>query len=174
MDQLAKVISPDPDLLDEERLEHTRLFHLLGDPLMRIRHPKQIAIEIPEYGTSGETLSVKGTSPLDGSCVVELVCRRDRLTFKPEARPKFLNERAWLNGLQKTYKKANNTLWDAKQLAIVDGEFELELQIPESATGLSHVRAYVQGAEDFAMGSKDIYLRRPPAESAPSVEDASK
>jgi len=172
VDQLAKVISPDPDLLDEERLEHTRLFHLLGDPLMRVRHPQQVAIEISEYGTSGEPLSVKGTSPLDGPCVVELVCRRDRLTFKPKARPKFLNERGWLDGLQETYKKANNTLWDAKQLAIVDGKFEVELQIPENATGLSHVRAYVQGAEDFAMGSKDIYLRRPPAqESTPLVSD---
>lgn len=164
IDQLAMVISPDPDLLDEERTEHVRLFHLLGDPLLRIRYPKKVTVDVAEYGTSGETIEVSGTSELDGPCVVELVCRRDRITFKRPARSKFQMDKAWLNGLQETYAKANNTVWTAKQTVIRDGKFELNFDVPENATGPSHVRVYVQSKHDFAMGSSDIYLRLPPKE----------
>ncbi len=173
IDQLAMVISPDPDLLDEERAEHVRLFHLIGDPLMRIRHPKRVRVEVAEYGTSGEKIEVKGTSELDGPCVVELVCRRDRITFDRPKRPKFEMDKAWLNGLQDTYAKANNTVWTSKQMMIRDGKFEVDFEVPKTATGPSHVRVYVQGEKDFAMGSSDIYLRPPPNEEPLQARSAS-
>jgi hypothetical protein len=160
------VISPDPELLDEERAEHVRLFQLIGDPLLRIRYPKKVTLDLAEYGTSGESIEVSGTSELDGPCVVELVCRRDRLTFKAPHRAKFQTDKAWLQSLQETYKKANDTVWVSQQSMIHDGEFRLNFDIPETATGPSHVRVFVQGTDDFAMGSADIYLRLP----APKVE----
>ena len=35
LDSIAAVISPAPEMLDEERREHVLMFNLLGDPLLR-------------------------------------------------------------------------------------------------------------------------------------------
>ena len=173
IDQLAKMMSPNPELLDEEREEHVRLFHLIGDPLLRIRHPKTVKVELAEYGTAGESIEVTGTSELDGPCVIELVCRRDRMTFKPTSRRKFEFTSDWLSGFRATYARANNTVWSSVERTIQDGKFTATLNIPNDATGPSHVRVYVQSEHDFAMGSGDTYLRLPPAEPKQTVTQAS-
>lgn len=160
VDQLAKVISPNPELLNEERAEHIRLFHLIGDPLLRVRYPKKVMLDVAEYGTSGESFQVSGTSEIDGPCVLELVCRRDRMTFKPPTRGKFHVTQEWLSSLQETYAKANNTVWTAQRAMIRNGKFTATLSIPKEAVGLSHVRVYVQNERDFGMGSSDVYLRK--------------
>ncbi len=162
-------MSPDPELFDEERQEHARLFHLVGDPLLKLRHAKQVAVDAAEYATSGQQLDVTGRVPFDGECLVEFVCRRDRMTFKPKPRPKFLMDKNWLNGLQKTYEKANNTVWEASRVPIQNGEFTARFDVPADARGPAHVRVYVRGTADFAMGATDVYVRPPAAELAPEV-----
>ncbi len=171
VDQLAKVISPDPDLLDEERAEHVQLFQLIGDPLLRIHHPKKVAIETPEYATAGDTIKIAGNSEVDGPCVIELVCRRDRMTFRPERRSSFEPTDAWLRKLQATYGRANDTAWTRHNGSIRDGQIATELSIPENATGPCHVRIYVKGKGEFAMGSSDVYLRPPPSDQPEASDD---
>src|SRR5690606_8617528 len=75
LDALAKAISPDPELLDEERREHLLLFNLLGDPLLRMPRPKPVQIELPTHVYAGERVPVVFESDVSGECVVELVCR---------------------------------------------------------------------------------------------------
>jgi hypothetical protein len=162
VDQLAKVISPDPELLDEERLEHVRLFHLFGDPLLRIRHPKQISVTVPAEATVGSKIEIRGTSEIAGQAVIELVCRRDRTTFRPPVRRQFERTDAWLRQLQDTYLRANNTIWASSRRELAVGEFSTTLHVPQDAQGLSHVRVFVQGENDFALGATDIYLRAKP------------
>ena len=159
IDQMAKLLSPDPDLLDEERSEHVRLFHLFGDPLLRIHHPKQVTIEVEKEAIAGSTIEIRGTSDIAGAALVELVCRRDRMTFRPTARPKFEATDGWLQELQKTYKQANNTTWASGQIELQAGPFTTKLLVPENGLGLSHVRVFVQGKQDYALGSANIYLR---------------
>ena len=161
IDQLARIISPDPHLLDEERKEHVRLFHLFGDPMLRLRHPGVTEIEVEEAVTSGCELLVKGTSEVAGQAVVELVCRRDRTTFKPPVRAQFEPTDAWLRTLQETYVRANDTRWAAVQIQVPAGAFEVTLQVPEQARGFGHVRAFVQGNHAYALGSRDVYIREP-------------
>lgn len=178
VDQLAKVISPDPDLLDEERAEHVQLFQLIGDPLLRIHHPRKVAVETPEYATAGQTIEIVGNSEVDGPCVIELVCRRDRMTFRPERRANFEPTDAWLRNLQATYGRANDTAWTRHSGLIRDGRLAAELSIPENATGPCHVRIYVKGEGEFAMGSSDVYLRPPLVgqsdEPDPTIADTDK
>lgn len=169
IDQLAVMISPDAALLDDERAEHVRLFHLIGDPLLRIHHPKRVSVRIDEYGTSGGEVEVTGTSEVDGACLVELVCRRDRLTFKPPRRPQFEFSNDWLKQLDTTYAKANNTVWSFTRGQIREGKFSAVLPIPKDATGPSHVRVFVEGKREFAMGSSDIYLRAPQVDPVPAT-----
>ncbi len=161
IDNLAAVMSPQPDLLAEERREHVSLFNLIGDPLLRIHHPRNVLIDVQEYGTAGEILEVHGTSDVDGPSVIELVCRRDRLTFKPARRAEFDATEAGLQAMQETYVKANDGRWSATAQKIVNGTFFATLPIPREARGPSHVRVFVQGEHEFAIGSRDIYLRMP-------------
>lgn len=167
IDQLAKVISPHPELLDEERLEHVRLFHLFGDPLLRIQHPKQVSLQIAAEAIAGSTIQILGHSELAGPATLELVCRRDRLTFRADARPRFEKTDKWLRQLQDTYIKANDTRWTSVQIEVPAGDFSTTLTVPEHAHGVGHVRLFVEGEQEFALGSADIYLRAKPAPAQP-------
>ena len=85
LDTLAGSLSPAPEELPVELHEHVLMFHLLGDPLLRVPYPKQVELALPKYAFSGDSLLVSGDSPIGGTATVELVCRRDRLVFSPSA-----------------------------------------------------------------------------------------
>ncbi len=161
VDALATAISPQPDQLSAERLEHVLLFNLIGDPLIRIRQPREVRVTIDEYATAGQQLTVSGTSEVDGPCLVELVCRRDRHTFTPPPRRAFDPSQRSLAEMNAVYQRANDARWNALALQVRDGRFTTQIQIPEKARGPSHVRLFVQGSTDFAMGAADVYVRSP-------------
>jgi hypothetical protein len=161
VEQIARAISPDPDRLNDERREHVKLFNLIGDPLLRIRHPKGATVSAPEYATAGETIEISGTSDINGPCIIELACRRDRMTFKPKRRSTFEATDHALAAMQEVYVHANNATWSSTSLDIENGNFAVTMTVPEDAMGPGHVRVYVQGQSDFAMGSADVYLRPP-------------
>src|SRR5262245_2192982 len=47
LDGVAAVISPSRDLLEAERREHLHLFQLIGDPMLRMTYPAEIALNVP-------------------------------------------------------------------------------------------------------------------------------
>ena len=170
LDSLAKTISPAPDQLAAERTEHASLFNLLGDPLLTIRRPKKIDLEVPRYIQSGTTLQVTGNSPLGGELILELVCRRDRFRFSTSPRHRFKMTPQALRWMNRVYHEANNTRWTTIRLKIPPGAFETSFDVPEAARGPCHVRGFVSGITDFAMGATDVYVRPKSqiAESQPS------
>ena len=74
-----RAVGPTPDLLAQERAEHLLLFNLLGDPLLRLHHPKEVEITAASTIDAGRTLELTGQCPTSGRCTIELVCRRDRI-----------------------------------------------------------------------------------------------
>ena len=86
LDTVAAAVSPSPQQLAAERAEHVLLFNLLGDPLLRLHHPRAIDLKVATTAAAGTPLSVAGSSPIDGRGTVELILPRDRLTFQPPAR----------------------------------------------------------------------------------------
>ena len=167
IDQIAAALSPNSDQLVDERREHIRLFHLLGDPLLRIRHASAAHVEAPEYATAGEEIEITASSLITGPCMVELVCRRDRLTFTAPRRPRFEVTDSWLNQLQATYAQANNSTWVALRQQF-PGDSSIRIQVPPNASGPAHVRIFVQGANQFAMGSADVYIQPPARDDDPN------
>ena len=89
LDLLAKAMSPDPQLLHDERQEHLLLFNLLGDPLLRLKYPHGVQLDVVDKAVAGTHLEIRGNSPVGGRCRVELVCRRDRLRDEPPARQRY-------------------------------------------------------------------------------------
>ena len=166
LDALAATLSPAPADLAGEREEHVQLFNLIGDPLLRLRYPQEVAVATAEYGTSGQSLTVSIASPVKGRATVELVCRRDRLTFDPPSRTHFHNDDATLSAMNEVYHRANDSRWTVRSITVGEQPVTLDLDIPATAHGLSHVRVYVEGRDAFAAGATDVYLRRPPAATA--------
>ncbi len=162
VDLLASALSPTPHDLAAERLEHLQLFNLLGDPLLRLRHAQSATVETAPAATAGEPLRVTGETPLAGRCIVELVARRDRLTFSPPLRAKYDPTPAALAAMQTVYQRANDTCYVRKEIHLPAGSFELTLDVPPEAAGACHVRVYITGQNDFALGSANIEIR--PAE----------
>jgi hypothetical protein len=161
LDALARSFTPASIDLAAERSEHVLMYHLLGDPLLRLQHPGQVTLKIDERVEAGQTLRVTGQSELDGLCLVELICRRDRLTFDTAPRREFVRTHAALTALSQVYRKANDGRWTWKSVEVRGGRLQTELKVPIDARGPCHVRVFVQGSNGHAIGAEDVNVWRP-------------
>jgi hypothetical protein len=158
LDAVASAISPSAAKLAAERMEHVQLFNLVGDPLLRLRHPKAVRLEVAESATAGGMLEVRGTTSVDGRCRVELVVPLGRLTFKPPARPRYPQDADKLAEFQEVYRKANDPRLVAAEQIVEGGQFSAPLQVPPSARGECRVRVFVEGSDDFALGAATVRI----------------
>ncbi len=161
MDAIAAAISPSAELLEEERIEHLHLFNLLGDPMLRVHKPATVTVGADSTINAGEPLQITCEAPIAGRCTIELVCRRDRLTFTPPAREQYSQDDDVLAEYERVYRLANDGRFAAQTLDVTPGEFRTTLAIPEDARGSCHVRVCVEGEAGFAVGSADLFVRRP-------------
>lgn len=168
LDALAKAISPDPGNLADERKEHLSLFNLIGDPLLKIRHPRPIDIEAPKSAFPGDKITIAFESAMAGHSVLELACPRGRFTFQPPKRAGFDGSDRGMAAMNAVYKNANQDAWLRQELATVVGRNSAELQISDDIKGPCHIRVFVQGADEFAIGSHAIYVRRKKPEPSSS------
>jgi hypothetical protein len=159
LDSIATVISPAPELLDAERREHVLMFNLLGDPLLRLDHPHEIAVTTVEEATAGSAIQVRGTTAIHGRCTVELICRRDRLKTRFVARPQYDPRDEALANYTTVYAQANDRQWTSSSFACTAESFETTLQVPDDAQGPCHVRVFVEGADSCGLGAAGLYIR---------------
>lgn len=169
LDGLALVMSPNAKQLGDERMEHLLLFNLLGDPMLKLRHAEEVKLEVANSAEPGQTVRIAGSTPLAGRAIVELVCRRDCLTFDPPARDSFDPSDAGFEALQRTYLQANDSRWSRQTIDLPAGEFSTQLTIPSEAHGPCHVRVFVQSREGHALGAANVFVR---AASAPATATA--
>jgi hypothetical protein len=165
LDALAAAFSPSADALRDERVEHVALFNLLGDPLLRIRHPDELAVRTESSITAGGRLKIAVHGDYGGTGMLELVCRRDRLKTPPPDRSRFVPSEAFLRSLTDTYRAANDGVWLTHQVATDTGDFETELPVPDDTRGPCFVRVYLQGTDRFALGAAPVFVRRPEDET---------
>lgn len=170
LDALAKTISPAPELLEEERREHLLLFNLLGDPLLRLPTPLPAQVEVASNLHAGETCKVKLSCDVAGTCQLDLVYRRDRLRVPPPTREYYDGRDRILRSYHELYEAANDPVLCVQTVAYRPGQSEFEFMIPEEARGQCHVRAFVRGARESALGSADIFVRKP-AEAKSTMSD---
>jgi len=174
LDRLAGFASPSRDALPQERADHAQLFNLLGDPLLTVRRPQRVVLTVPPRATVGDRLEVVGRSPVAGKCVLELVVRRDRLTFTPPARWEYTAADAALRDFNKVYQQANDPRLLSQELTVPAGEFRATFDLPAEAAGACHVRAFVSGAADFAAGAADVQILKPASPPRPLGADPAK
>ncbi|MBI1248107.1 hypothetical protein GC197_09725 [bacterium] len=159
LDMLARLVSPKPDLLREERLEHVALFNLFGDPLLQLPQASPVEISVPESAQPGTKIEVAGKTSLPGKVHLELVCRRDGCVAELAKRIQYDPAHDELSTYTSTYQAANDRLWKSLELNSTDGGFRAELEIPPTCHGPCHVRAWVEGASQVGLGSHDIEIQ---------------
>jgi hypothetical protein len=161
LDSLARAFSPTRDNLSGERIEHLHLFNLLGDPMTVVQQARPVGVRTTRYVTAGDQLRVQGQTDLAGQCTVELVCRRDRLTFAPPPRPKFDGNIETVKEMHQTFSRANDSRWAGRTLWVEPGGFQTTLTIPAHAKGPAHVRIAVHGEREFGLGAVDVIIQPP-------------
>jgi hypothetical protein len=155
-DAAATMLMPMAADLEAQRREHLYLFNLLGDPLLRMPRPQAVPLTADAEVAAGETLIVRGTSPVAGRALVELVVRRDRLTFLQPDRVPHDRSPAAAGERWDTYHRANDLRLSFVERELPAGPFEVALPVPPTAKGECHVRVYVAGATACGLGSTDV------------------
>jgi hypothetical protein len=169
LDGIAAVISPSPDLLEEERREHLYLFNLIGDPMLTLTYPQAVELKAPREATPGEQLRITGTTAVAGQGVLELICRRDQFKSPPPKRERFDPRDAALAEYQGVYEQTLDRAFARWALDLPAGEFATNITIPEGCQGPCHVRLLVAGEKSHALGSANLQIKTPPPERSASL-----
>ncbi len=144
IEDLGGTFSPNADLLPLERHEHLLMFHLLGDPLLRVPRPSPMEMKAELASDSLTDIHVNGLAPADGELVLDLAYKRDRLRFRPQRRKSFDSSRTELAKYDETYRKSNDLICVSQTLKVNQGTFSAELPIPAAASGECYVRGYLK------------------------------
>ena len=156
LDTLAATLSPAPKQLADERAEQVLLFNLFGDPLLRLRYPQAIKLEVPGTAKAGTTLKVTGTLPIAGRATVELAVQRGRLTFKAPSRREYPRTAAGLAEFQEVYRMANDPRLASTRLQVDGRRLDARLEVPANASGQCQVCVFIEGIDDCALGATGV------------------
>jgi hypothetical protein len=160
LDAVAEVVSPSGKQLAAERSEHVLMFHIIGDPLLSLRHPKPVELHLTRKATVGEPLLIEGNSPIAGRATLELVLRRDRIRGQRPSRSAYPSRSDDLAAFDDVYRRANDRCMKAVVLDLRGGHFQASLDVPDEAAGACHVCVFIAGKADMAMGSADVEVVR--------------
>jgi hypothetical protein len=166
LDALAMVLAGSAASLAAERADHLELFNLIGDPLLSLHYPQSLNLRVVGTARAGGELVVEGESPIDGGGVVELVSRRDGLTFSPPPRDRYDGAPAALRAFDAVYRRANDPRWSAAPVSVTSGHFSAWLRIPAAAHGACHIRVFIEGPTDCAAAATDVAITRLDAEES--------
>ncbi len=144
IEDLGQTFSPRADLLPLERHEHLLMFHLLGDPLLRVPRPAPMEMKAELGLDQLANIQVSGIAPADGELVLDLAYKRDRLRFRPDRRKAFDSSRTELAKYDETYRKSNDLTCVTQTVKVTRGEFNAVLPVPAEASGDCHVRGYLK------------------------------
>ncbi len=147
------LLSPRPDLLTQELNEHLHLFHLLGDPLVRVQRPRDLALQLdaPLPAADG-TLVLKGDAPFAGQLTLEICYPRDRLRQRPILRDKSKLNSDGLLTFQAEYEKAIDQVCQQLRVDVNSGEFRQAIKLPLGVEGPMVIRAFLESPQNCAIG----------------------
>jgi len=143
-----------------ERREHVRLMNLLGDPLLKIRHPHAIDLRSADTADAGSNISASFVAPWTGKARIELYLNRDRLPTDLVSIGNYTGTIEQHSQMQTNYENANQLQLWAHDLDVNKGDCAFEVPITSEMRGKYVLRVRMQSASDWAVGSKRITVRR--------------
>lgn len=163
LEALGQSFSPAPKLLDAECREHIHLIQLLGDPLLRIKRPKRLALKIESDQlsyTTGDLVEVSGVAPESGKLRVELAYQRDRFRQRPTYRSKYDPSESAFAQIQQDYDSANDQVCIEKEISARSGAFKTNIKIPAGVSGRCDLRVMLTSDKVLAVDSIPIRIKR--------------
>lgn len=160
MEEMGNALSPFPQLLPLERLEHAKLIHLLGDPLLKLARPQSLEIDVASEVAAGSPLTIRGSSPAEGQLQIELVYDRDRFLERPKRRRNYESSDSAFREYQNVYQRSQQRTVSKLMVPVKNGSFEHLVEVPATASGRCQVRAVVVSPDVFAMGSSAVRVIR--------------
>ena len=157
---MGQVFSPTPQLLDLERLEHAQLIQLIGDPLLRLKRPKPLELQVNRIPLLGNQLQISGVSPVAGDLMIELAYPRDRFRERPRRRVKYDPSNDSLVEYQRTYEKTHDLVWVTKTISVESGPFKTTVPIDAEIRGDCIVRGMLQCENHFSIGSASVEIQK--------------
>jgi len=133
----------------QERIEHLYLYNLLGDPGMRLPHPRPATVKAPKTVHPGTKLAVEVEGDLPGRYLVELVEERtpDREKRAGDSEAEFMA----------AYRNANDWTKARIEGTTEKGAFAVELSLPDDLKpGTYDARVWIEGEDGVAMGSTRV------------------
>ena len=158
LDGIAQLLSPPPVDIAAERREHTAMYHLLGDPLLRLPNYEPIRVTNAEFDADRRRLVVRGIAPFHGTCMAELATARDALPPDWSGRTTADLALAELEKYDAVYRAANDRVVARTTKMLEDGEFAFSLGIPAEAAGDCIVRLLMIGGQQMAIGSCSLSI----------------
>jgi Peptidase family C25 len=162
LDAAASLLTMNGDktpLLDERR-DHVALFHVLGDPLLRLREPLPVSVDATAEAQAGSDLSLTIHSPLAGHCTLELACRRDLTKVPFTSRSEFDDSDRAMAAFSVAYRQANDQSWQTRTLELKDNQVATTtFAIPDDARGPCVLRAHVAGPNGEGLGATTLFVR---------------
>ncbi len=143
-----------------ERAEHVLMYNLIGDPLLRLRRPQPVNIQLAKRAAAGGILQIDGLSPIAGRATVELVVRRDRTRRPRPVRKSYPADAKELAAFDEVYKEANDPCLKSVQLAVEKGPFQAKFAVPRTAIGTCAVTVLIGGKGELATGSAPVEIVR--------------
>ncbi|MEL6107531.1 MAG: C25 family cysteine peptidase [Planctomycetota bacterium] len=140
---VAALISPAGTNLAEERREHTRLYTLLGDPLLRLLPPKSAQVNAATGFDFGVPVTVKVTSPIDGDCTLTLNRALGQIA----------------QGAPRGTDPNDTSIANITRTVQAGRPEEFTLTLDTNHTGNVLIRVHIAGVDDWAVGAAQTNVR---------------
>lgn len=174
LETLARMFDPTALQLSVQLEEHAALFHLFGDPLLRLPKPKPIWLECPEKAKPGETLFISGQigrtdhrdsvdeTAFRGNVLVEWVLAPQRISLSSARRSEIRLDEETRRRDNAEYSAANNRVLFRTNAVVETGRFNATLTVPTDARGRYVVRVFAlnETENDYALGAASVDIGR--------------
>ncbi len=164
MDSMAAALSPAGHDLAQERREHLWLMNLIGDPTLRMRYSEPLEFECSPELTKTRKVQIRGQAAFAGELTANCQYERGRIPrpalrmMSETAKAKRANGVVSDEDLLALYNAANAIVVSESNKAVAAGDFVIELELPEEATGRLVVRTALSNRDQSAVGVQVIDL----------------
>jgi hypothetical protein len=164
---MAKTFDPMPKQLHDQLADHIAMFHLFGDPLLRLPVPQTIRLNCPAKIKSGGTLRLNGSfngssgdtsRNINGTMTIELVPAMNRISTISPLREEFLINSETRQSNNNEYLASNKRTICRFEVFVSNDSFLFDLPIPSNAQGGYVVRVFYSAKNDSAIGCVPIFV----------------
>jgi hypothetical protein len=158
LEQFAQALSPEGHHLEDERMDHLALIHLLGDPTLRLSHPNPLPLDCPTQLSNDSPLPIRLQLPSASKVTIELALRRDKLPSNIPQPKQDSNLEEFFQGLGMRYQAAQQTCLHRQEGELAAGEHQLKIELPSVPRGKYILRARAEHAGGWSLASRPLTI----------------